>query len=136
MDIEVRYFSKTGNTQKLAEVIAKEVNTEAKPITVPVGKADILFLGGALHLGSVEKELKEFIRGLDGRVRKVAVFSTATFMQSAYPCMKKLLEEQKLIVMEREFHSRGKFLIFYSDRPNVDDLKQARKFAQEVLKEI
>jgi flavodoxin len=135
MHIEVRYLSQTGNTRKLAEAIAQEAETVARPITYPLAEADILFLGGAVHWGGVDKELKKFIQGLDGRVKKVAVFSTAAFMQSAYPTLKKLLEAQKLTVTAYEFHCRGKFLLFHRDRPNAGDLELARKFAREIIKE-
>ena len=49
MNIAVRYYTKTGNTQRLAEAIGKAIGVEALPISVPLTeKADILFLGN-LH---------------------------------------------------------------------------------------
>ena len=45
MKIAVRYYTKTGNTKKLAMAIAEAVGVEAKPISVPVDEpVDILFL--------------------------------------------------------------------------------------------
>lgn len=44
MNIEVRYLSKSGNTKKVAEAIAKALNVAAKPITENVNRdTDILF---------------------------------------------------------------------------------------------
>ncbi len=49
MEIKVRYFSKSGNTRKLAEAIAEEAHCTAQDISVPLdGCADILFLGVAV----------------------------------------------------------------------------------------
>ncbi len=36
MTYAVRFYTKTGNTKKLAEAIAKELGVEALPITCPV----------------------------------------------------------------------------------------------------
>ena len=44
MKIEIRYFTKTGNTKKLAEAIAQELNIEAQELSAPLSeKTDILF---------------------------------------------------------------------------------------------
>ena len=45
MKIAVRYYTKTGNTKRLAEAIGKAVDAEALPISTPVTEpVDILFL--------------------------------------------------------------------------------------------
>ena len=36
MTYAVRYYTKTGNTKRLAEAIAKELGVEALPISTPV----------------------------------------------------------------------------------------------------
>ncbi len=38
MKIEVRYFTRSGNTKKLAEAIAKAVGVEAKTVNEPLSK--------------------------------------------------------------------------------------------------
>ena len=44
MSFAVRYYTKTGNTKRLADAIAKELGVEALPISEPVTeKVDILF---------------------------------------------------------------------------------------------
>ena len=43
MKIAVRYYTKTGNTKRLAEAVAEAIGAEALPITAPVTeKVDIL----------------------------------------------------------------------------------------------
>ena len=54
MKIAVRYYTKTGNTKRLAEAIAKAVGVEALPVTAPVAESvDILFLGNSYYAFSI-----------------------------------------------------------------------------------
>lgn len=135
MNIEVRYLSKSGNTKKLADAIAGELGIAAEPITqsLPIN-TDILFLGGAVYWGGIDGELKRFIATLGGKVKKVAVFGTAALVPSAYPQMKKLIAAQHVTVLEKEFHCRGEFNKIHNGRPNAEDLRLAREFAQEAVK--
>ena len=46
MKYAVRLYTRSGNTKKLADAVAKIVSVEAKDVTVPLDeKTDILFLG-------------------------------------------------------------------------------------------
>ena len=48
MKVAIRYYTKTGNTKRLAEAIAKAVGVEALPVSTPVTEpVDILFLGNS-----------------------------------------------------------------------------------------
>ena len=50
MKVAVRYYTKTGNTKRLAEAVAEAAGVEALPISVPVDEAvDILFLGNSYY---------------------------------------------------------------------------------------
>ena len=54
MNIAVRYYTKTGNTKRLAEAVAKAVGTEAQPVSVPVTESvDILFLGNSYYASAL-----------------------------------------------------------------------------------
>jgi flavodoxin len=131
MNIEVRYLSKSGNTEKIAKAIAEEVGVLAEPITKGVSKkVDILFLGGAVYAAGIDSKLKDFISNLDNNIKEVVVFSTAAVISSAYPQMKKSLEKKGIKVSDKEFHCRGQFLISHRGRPNEDDIKLAKEFAR------
>ena len=55
MKIAVRYYTRSGNTKKLAEAIADAVKVDAKDVTVPLmKKADILFLGCSYYAFDVD----------------------------------------------------------------------------------
>ncbi|MDS0527640.1 flavodoxin [Clostridium sp. SHJSY1] len=135
MKIEIRYYSRSGNTKKVADAIGEEVEVIARDITDKLlGKTDILFLGGALYWSGVDNELKSFINNLDNSVKKVAIFSTASIAKSAYGDIKKLLEAKNIYVYDNEFHCRGEFKMLHRGRPNADDLNLARKFARSIVK--
>ena len=54
MTCAVRYYTKTGNTKRLAETVAKELGVEALPINIPVDeKVDLLFLGNSYYAFSM-----------------------------------------------------------------------------------
>lgn len=133
MNIQVRYLSKSGNTKKVADAIAKEVGVTAETLEKGIsGDTDILFLGGAMYWAGVDSKLKKFILGLDCSVKKVAIFSTTAVVKSAYPEIKKLLIAKNIFVYDNEFHCKGEFLKFHKGRPNADDLEIAKQFAREV----
>ena len=44
MKYAVRYYTKTGNTKRLAEAIARELGVEALPLSEGVKEAVLLFL--------------------------------------------------------------------------------------------
>ena len=55
MKIAVRYYTKTGNTKRLAEAIAEAVGVKALPISEPVTEqTDILFLGNSYYAFSID----------------------------------------------------------------------------------
>ena len=65
MNIAVRYYTKTGNTKRLAEAVANAVGVEALPISEPVAEpVDILFLGNSYYAFSIDPEVREFVASL------------------------------------------------------------------------
>ena len=65
MKFAVRYYTKTGNTKRLAEAIANELGVEALPVSEPVTEAvDILFLGNSYYAFNIDPEVRTFVAGL------------------------------------------------------------------------
>ena len=57
----VRYYTKTGNTERLAKAIADVLGVEALPISSPITeKTDILFLGNSYYAFSIDPEVRAF----------------------------------------------------------------------------
>lgn len=134
MNVEVRYFTKTGNTRKLAEAIAEEIGVVAKTLEEPiVGETDVLFLGSSVYAAGVDGEVKRFIATLDGKVKKVVAFSTAAILPSTYGQVRKLVEAQGVRVSREEFHCRGSFTFMHKGKPDSEDLRNARAFAKKAV---
>jgi flavodoxin len=138
MQIAVRYHSRSGNTKKLAEAIAKAAGTDAADCGSPVSEAlDLLFLGGALYGGRVDETLREFIMNLDpAKVRAAAVFGTSALAKEPDRKLERLLKERGIPVLDRAFRCRGAFLFMNRGRPNEEDLRDAAEFALAALKKI
>ena len=135
MKIEVRYYSRSGNTRKLAEAIAEQAGCAAQDISEPVdGYTDLLFLGASVYAGGIDKSVKEFISVLNkDAVGSVAVFSTSALAERAFPQIKKELEKKGIAVLDKDFYCRGKFMLFHRGRPNDDDVSAAKSFATELI---
>jgi flavodoxin len=135
MNIAVRYFTRTGNTKKLADVIAEAVNVKAMPLTEKMtNTTDLLFLGGSVYAGGIAPALTDFINSLTpGLIKKVVVFSTAAVAESAYRQIKSLLENKGIMVENQEFHCKGKFLFLHIARPNKKDCASAAAFAKNFI---
>lgn len=134
MKVAVRYYTKSGNTQKLADAIATAVQTEAKDVSVPLEEyTDVLFLGSSVYAAGVADEVKEFIANNRIKIGKIYNFSTAALIESTYKQMKKIAAEQGVTMAEEEFHCRGSFGIMHRNRPNAEDLKKAVSFAKSVV---
>lgn len=135
MNIEIRYFSKTGNTKKLADAIALATGTEAKTVNQPLlGKTDILFLGSSVYAAGVDEEIKAFIKSLDKeQIGHVVNFSTAALLPSTYKQVEKLLKQRGILLDTNEFHCRGSFHMMHKGKPDKEDLEAVKKFAKQVV---
>ncbi len=132
--VAVRYFSKSGNTKKLADEIAKTVGCKAEQIPAPADDgADILFLGASVYWGGISTEVKDYIRTLDkDKIGKVVVFSTSALAERAFPQIQKMLQDKDIPVDPENFYCRGAFTALHKGRPNQDDLESAKKFATKI----
>lgn len=138
MNIAIRYHSRSGNTKKVADAIAKAVGVKAEACITPLKEqADILFIGGAIYAAGIDDSLRTFVQSLDAsKVSRAVIFSTTAVKTSAYSNIKKLLEDKGIKVSDKEFHCRGQFTALHRGRPNDADLKAASDFAMAVVNNI
>lgn len=136
MKIAVRYYTKTGNTKRLAEAIANAVGVKALPISEPVKEAvDILFLGNSYYAFNIDKEVKDFILSLDkNKVGKIVNFGSAAMLNSTWKKVKAEADKVGIAMDEREFHCKGEFKGIHKGKPDESDMKAAAKFANEIIK--
>ena len=137
MNIAVRYYTKTGNTKRLAEAVAKAVGTEALPISAPIQEpTDILFLGNSYYAFSIDPEVRAFLRALPReKVGRIVNFGSAALLNSTWKKVKAEADKLGIPMEEREFHCRGEFKRMHRGRPNEEDLEAAAAFAKTIVSE-
>lgn len=135
MKIAVRYYTKTGNTKRLAEAVAAAAGVEALPISTPVTEpVDILFLGNSYYAFSIDPEVRSFIRSLDKtKVGKIINFGSAAMLNSTWKKVKQEADKAGIPMDDREFHCKGEFKGIHKGRPNAEDLKAAADFAKGII---
>ena len=138
MNYAVRYYTKTGNTKRLAETVAKELGVEALPISTPIEeKADVLFLGNSYYAFSIDPEVRSFVASLDkAKVGKIVNFGSAAMLNSTYKKVKAEADKVGIPMFEKEFHCKGEFKGLHKGRPNDEDLKAAVEFAKKIKSEL
>ena len=136
MTFAVRYYTKTGNTRKLATAIAEALGVQALPISEPVTEpVDILLLGNSYYAFSIDPEVKAFIRSLDkSKVCRIANFGSAAMLNSTFKKVKAEADKVGIPMVDKEFHCRGEFKGIHKGRPNAEDLEAAAAFAKSLAR--
>ena len=133
MTYAVRYYTKTGNTKKLADALAGELGVEARPISDPVTEpVDLLFLGNSYYAFNIDPEVRAFIASLDKeKVGEIVNFGSAAMMNSTIKKVKAEADKVGIPVDSKEFHCKGEFKGLHKGRPNEADLKAIADFARQ-----
>jgi flavodoxin len=131
---EVVYFSRTGNTKKVAEAIAGELKVTAKDVkTAGVLPPDaFIFLGTGCYGATLPKEIGVFMEKNKFTGRIMALFTTSAFGSVSE---RGLIEKQitgKGAVITHNFKCYGHFLTTKKQHPTEEELKKARDFARMV----
>lgn len=134
MNIAIRYYTRSGNTKKLAEAISDALGVEALPVSVPLAeRVDVLFLGSSYYAFDIDEAVKSFILNNSDRIGRIVCFGTSAMMKSTHKPMQKIAAAAGVPLAEEEFHCRGSFGIANKGRPNADDLKKVAEFAKKMV---
>ena len=134
MNIAVCYYTRSGNTEKLAGAIAQAVGVQAENVAVPLSeKADVLLLGCSYYAFDVDEAVKAFVLENRDRIGKIVCFGTSAMMKSIYKPMKKVADEAGVQLSAEEFHCRGSFGPMHKGRPDGTDLQNAAAFAKNII---
>ena len=135
MKFAVRYYTKTGNTKRLAEAVARAVGAEALPLSSPIEEpVDILFLGNSYYAFNIDPEVRDFVRSLDSsKVGRIVNFGSAAMLNSTYKKVKAEADKVGVTMDEREFHCKGEFKGIHKGKPDETDLKAAAEFARKTV---
>jgi flavodoxin len=131
------YFSRGGNTRKIAEAIAKEL--EITPIDVKkespdVSSADLFIVGSGTYGGKPGKELVAYLENLKPvKDKRVACFSScAGDATKTLDAMKDILAKKGYTIVDC-FSCFGKFAgLSKRGHPTDEELKQAKEFAKKL----
>ena len=135
MNCAVRYYTKTGNTKRLAEAVAGALGVEALPISEPLSEpVDILFLGNSYYAFNIDPEVRDFVKGLDkNMVGRIVNFGSAAMLNSTYKKVKAEADKVGIKMDEREFHCKGEFKGLHKGKPDESDRKAAAEFARKII---
>jgi flavodoxin len=135
---EVVYYSKTGNTKKVAEAIAAELKVTAKNVKTAgtIAPDAFVFLGTGCYGATLPAEIEKFLKKnkfnghSNGRI--MALFTTSAFGSVAE---RNLIEKQitaQGAIITHNFKCFGRFLTAKKGHPTDDELQKAREFARTV----
>ena len=135
MNVAIRYYTKGGNTRRLAEAMGEAIGVAALPLDAPIEEpVDVLLLGNSYYAFTIDPEVRDFVRSLDpSKVRSIVNFGSAALMNSTRKKVKAEADKVGIPVDEREFHCKGEFKGMNRGRPNADDLRAAAQFAKGIV---
>lgn len=134
MSIAIRYYTKGGNTEKLAKAIEEVLGTEAKKVSENLTEnVDILLLGCSYYAFDMDPEVKKFLAENKDKFGKVVLFGTSAMIKSMKKPLVKVIEDLKVnvTIADEEFHCPGSFGPMHKCRPNAGDIADVKEFAKQ-----
>ncbi len=132
---EVVYYSRSGNTRKVAEAIADELWTPARSIqdvgTLPPDT--FIFLGSGCYGSLLVKEIADFIARNRVPGRKIALFTTSAFGWGKELSLMESHIRDKGVNIVGHFNCFGQLLSLKKGHPGTEELEEARKFARTMV---
>jgi flavodoxin len=133
---QIIYFSKGGNTRKIADAMAEELGFKATDFNEATlnPETSLVFLGTGCYGGKPSPKILEFVQANDFKGKQVALFGTSGAGEG-----KQLHDitdalKAKGATIKGTFDCKGKFTLFNRGRPNTDDLARAKQFAKDMAK--
>lgn len=136
------YFSKTGNTEKIAKALAQELKCQEynlkniNPDEIDLSKVENVFLGSGIYGGDFDVSVKNYIKRLKGKQFNVGFFVTrGGFLKIYEKTIQKLNLEVKSMknkISSNFFQCFGKSGIFHKKNPNPEDLNRAKEWARNL----
>lgn len=132
MKCAIRYYSKSGNTEKLANAISEVLDVPSCDISQDLTEdVDILFFGSGVYGCALDPAVIKFISNLNVNIGEFVNFSTSGIMESNYNLIKDVLANTNIKLSEKEFHCPGSFVGLNKDRPNEDDESNIKDFVSK-----
>lgn len=143
MSCVIIYSSKTGNTKKIAECMAKEISCELINLDevsindINLEKVQIILLGSGVYANKMHENVIKFVENLNRRVDTIVFFVTwfgrGKSHETAINRCKKVLESNNQNVIDDYFECYGGgFKVIRRGHPNEKDFENARKWVRKI----
>ena len=134
MKFAIRYYSKSGNTERLANAISEVLGVPAYDISCDLSEdVDVLFFGSGVYGSALDPAVISYISNIGVHVGEFVNFSSAGMMTSNYEMVADVLSTTDITLSDREFHCPGSFVGLNVGRPDEDDVFNVKKFAESFL---
>jgi len=154
MHVLIMYFSATGNTAKIADVIAEEFKQKGVTVTMsditPFGARqskidfepyDAVVFGAPIHVCRAPRVVRDWLRTLDGQGKKCSLFFTygGFGVHPTHHSTREIVREQNFIVVSSaEFLGAHTYNLggwkAVGDRPNELDFAVAKEYVELTCK--
>jgi flavodoxin len=148
MNPVVLYTSKSGNTGKIAESIAAQLNCEALKVTAQTHPAsldldsyDLIFVGTGLYAGTPNEDIVKFLGCLNLKTQKqFALFITwggaPGSDKLALGKLRTLLKGKGQTVIDEHFAAYGGWrgILMKRGHPKIEEIKAAAAWAEQITK--
>jgi flavodoxin len=137
MKVAVVYFTKTGNSSKIANAISKELQINAEDVksNPTLNNVDLLFIVGGIYGGASDPCMIEYVKGLNrNMVKKVALVTSCVSQKVKQKMVRDILSGNGIEVIPEEFICQGRFLFIGLGHPNNTDIENALSYVKNVIK--
>lgn len=139
----VVYYSRTGNTEKIAKAISEEIKGQEYNIKmfdkseINLNEIDTIFVGSGIYGGKLDESIKNYILSLkNDKPYNIAVFITRAGIGKAYINeIRDFIEKVRNNgnkVCDDFFECYGKGIIFHRKHPKQEDFKKAANWVKNI----
>jgi flavodoxin len=144
----VLYSTKNGNTGKIADSIASELNCESIRVSqsglghpADLDRCDLIFVGTGVHFGNPNEDLMGYLKTVCLDKPKVfALFVTwggaGKTVQDVVAKLRTVLEEKGQRLIEDNYICYGGWNFLRRGHPNNQDAQAARDWAKKIAKSL
>lgn len=136
MNTAIVYYSKGGNTKKIAYAIGEAIGVEPIDIMTPHVLKDIelLFIGSGIYAGAPAPEMINYINNLQPKeIKGAVIFSTCQSGKENIHLLVNSLQSKGIEVFHKSFVCKGKRFIFARKHPDDNDIAKAKRFASKIV---
>jgi len=135
--VAVRYYTRSGNTEKLARAAAEAVGVQARTIEEPLEeRTELLILGASYYAFDLDPAVKTFLKENAPKIGTIVCVGTSAMMKSMYKPLKRVADKLGICVSREEYHCPGSFFKVHPGKPDAQDLENVAQLACSVVAKL